>query len=168
MVLRIHSLSHCIVAMLFLATSITVGQTQPRPANASNTGSITGKVVNESGQPLPNASVWVYAVGSQGPGQMVTSDQEGKFKLTGLQRVPYSISASMPAYMSTPRSREQQGKYEVGDSVTLVLVKGGVITGKVSTADGETRGCDWCACRDDSRCRWAPVEFVISSSRRSN
>jgi len=137
MVLRIHSLSHCIVAMLFLATSITVGQTQPRPANASNTGSITGKVVNESGQPLPNASVWVYAVGSQGPGQMVTSDQEGKFKLTGLQRVPYSISASMPAYMSTPRSREQQGKYEVGDSVTLVLVKGGVITGKVSTADGE-------------------------------
>jgi Carboxypeptidase regulatory-like domain len=138
MVLRIQSLSHCIVAMLLLATGVTVGQTQPRPTNASNTGSITGKVVNESGQPLPNASVWANAIGAQAAGQqIVTSDQEGKFKLTGLQRVPYHISASMPAYLSAPRGREEQGKYEIGESVTLVLVKGGVITGKVSTPDGE-------------------------------
>jgi carboxypeptidase family protein len=138
MVLRIQSLSHCIVAMLLLATGVTVGQTQPRPTNASNTGSITGKVVNESGQPLPNASVWANAIGAQAAGQqIVTSDQEGKFKLTGLQRVPYRISASMPAYLSAPRGREEQGKYEIGESVTLVLVKGGVITGKVSTPDGE-------------------------------
>ena len=124
--------------MLLLATGVTVGQTQPRPANSSNTGSITGKVVNESGQPLPNASVWANAIGSQGAGQqIVTSDQEGKFKLTGLQRVPYRISASMPAYLSAPRGREEQSKYEIGESVTLVLVKGGVITGKVSTPDGE-------------------------------
>jgi hypothetical protein len=138
--LRLQSLSGCVagtIAMLFLAIVVTVAQTQPPPANASNTGSITGKVVNESGQPLPNANVWVYAVGSQATGQMVTSDQEGKFKLTGLQRVPYSISAAMPAYMNSPRGRDEKSSYEIGDSVTLVLIKGGVITGKVLTPDGE-------------------------------
>lgn len=123
--------------MLFLTTAITVGQTQPPPTNASNTGTITGKVVNESGQPLPNASIWAHAIGSMGTGQMATTDHEGKFRLTGLQRASYSITASMPAYMNPPRRSDESGSYEVGDSVTLVLVKGGVITGRVVTPDGE-------------------------------
>ena len=138
--LRVQNLSRCVagaIVMLFLATAITVGQTQSPPTNTSNTGSITGKVVNESGQPLPNASIWAHATGSVGAGLMATTDHEGKFKLTGLQRVSYSITASMPSYMNPPRRSDESGTYEVGDSVTLVLVKGGVITGKVVTPDGE-------------------------------
>ena len=136
---RIQTFSRCCagMALLFVAAAGTAGQTQPPPTNTSNSGTITGKVVNESGQPLPNAIVWVHAIGAQAAGQMVTSDQEGKFKLTSLQRVPYSITASMPAYMTPPRGRDEKGQYEIGDSVTLVLVKGGVITGKVVSPDGE-------------------------------
>jgi len=137
---RIQTFSPCIAGMmvlLFVAAAGAVGQTQPPPTNTSNTGTIIGKVVNESGQPLPNASVWVYAVGAQTPGQMVTSDQEGKFKLAGLQRVPYRITASLPAYMTLPRGRDGQDTYQVGDSVSLVLTKGAVITGKVVSPDGE-------------------------------
>ena len=123
------------MALVLVAAAGAAGQTQPPPTNSSNTGTITGKVVNESGQPLPNAHVWAHAVGARAAGQMVTSDQEGKFKLAGLQRVPYSITASMPAYMTLPR--DGQATYQVGDSVTLVLTKGAVITGKVVAPDGE-------------------------------
>lgn len=125
------------MVLLFVGAASAAGQTQPPPSNTSSSGTITGKVVNESGQPIPNANVWAHVIGAQAAGQMVTSDQEGKFKLTGLQRGPYGITASMPAYMNAPRGGDEKGQYEIGDSVTLVLVKGGVITGKVVSPDGE-------------------------------
>jgi hypothetical protein len=39
--------------------------------------------------------------------------------------------------MNLPRGPNEKGQYEIGDSVTFVLVKGGVITGKVVTPEGE-------------------------------
>ena len=140
--LRAQILFRCVagtIAML-LATGNTVGQTQSPATNLSNTGTITGRVVNESGQPLPNAEIWARANGPQGGSLTTMTDHEGKFKLTGLQRVSYTIVASMPSYMPTGdrgRDNSQSAKYAVGDSVTLTLVKGGVITGKVTTAEGE-------------------------------
>ena len=117
--------------MLFLAMAVAVGQTQ----QASD--AITGRVVNENGQSLPNAHVWAHVAGSQDPPQSLTTDREGNFKLTALPRVQYQFSASMPAYMPAPRTRDTPTHYQVGDSVTLVLTRGGVITGKVTTAEGE-------------------------------
>ena len=138
---HVQSLSRCVAGMIFMllvATAGAVGQTQPPTTNVSNTGAITGRVVNESGQALPNATVWAHAMGAQGAGQMATTDHEGKFKLTGSQGLSYTIFASMPAYTpSDRRDNSQPAKYQVGDSVTLTLIKGGVITGKVLTPDGE-------------------------------
>ncbi|HEX5884490.1 MAG TPA: carboxypeptidase-like regulatory domain-containing protein [Pyrinomonadaceae bacterium] len=105
----------------------------------SNADSITGRVVNEAGQPLPNAAVYVQAVGIPRVSEPATTDRDGRFKVTGLQPVSYTIHVTMPAYVSPsildPESRSKQ--YKVGDSVTFVLIKGGVITGTVRTAAGD-------------------------------
>lgn len=68
--------------------------------------------------------------------QTVSTDREGQFRITGLQPVDYGVYASKPAYLSgrpEPRTRP----YRIGDTVTLTLIKGGVITGKVLDANGE-------------------------------
>lgn len=122
--------------MLLLTSLLTTAQTQtPVP---SKSGSITGKVVNERGEPLPNARVSVQAVGAARSRVNAITDRDGTFRVDGLEPVRYQINAWIPAYISqaseTEEPREQQ--YQVGDSVSFVLIKGGVITGTVTNAAG--------------------------------
>jgi len=65
----------------------------------------------------------------------VTSDADGSFELTSLQPGAYTISASSPGYVLS----EQDSKtfYRPGDVATLNLIKGSVITGKVTNSSGE-------------------------------
>lgn len=126
--------------MILLTSVLTTAQTQP-PVAETKSGSITGKVVNERGEPLPNAKVSVQAVQAVGPARSMAkamTDRDGTFRVEGLQTVPYQINVSTPAYISqtseTDESREKQ--YHVGDSVSFVLIKGGVITGTVTNAAG--------------------------------
>lgn len=105
----------------------------------SNSDTITGRVVNESGQPLQNAAVSVNPA-SGGSSQSVVTDREGNFTVEGLDaKLSYYVNASMPAYTDLPRGPRNTPPrtYRVGDSVTLTLTKGGVITGKVTNAAGE-------------------------------
>lgn len=58
--------------------------------------------------------------------------------MNGLDPMAYLVSASVPAYTAAPRDPEAQPTYyRVGDSVKLELIKGGVITGSVTTSTGE-------------------------------
>lgn len=109
-----------------------------------STGSITGRVVNESGEPLENAIVRISVVGRDNNSEApVATDRDGKFKFEGLESsLAYYINASMSAYTPLQRKPEatqpaQPPTYRVGDSATLTLTKGAVITGKVTTATGD-------------------------------
>jgi hypothetical protein len=131
------------VIMLGLSAAVCVmGQAQ-EPAvknDAPSSGAITGRVLNENGQPLPGAFVQARAVGGlSGPGQSTSTDREGEFRFTGLDRGEYVVAAAMPAYTPAPRDPASgpQPTYRVGDSVTLTLIKGGVVTGLVTNANGE-------------------------------
>src|SRR5258705_5497252 len=123
-----------IFAMLLLTSLSPVGQTQ-RPsatdeaAEVSKTGAITGRVIDESGQPLSNAFVSIRTYAGMAPGWGATTVSEGNFKVDGLERVVYLVSASVPAYTLRPRDPDstQSNIYRVGDSVPLVLMKGGAI-----------------------------------------
>jgi hypothetical protein len=133
-----------IVVMLLLTSLSAFGQTQQRSSpdestEVPKTGAITGRVLNESGQPLANAAVSIRAFGSMGEGRGTTTDRDGTFQVGGLDPVAYLISASIPAYTPLPRDPDStQATYNrVGDSVNLVLIKGGVITGTVTTSTGE-------------------------------
>ncbi len=125
--------------LVMLMTALcTSAQMQQPAAEAIKTGSISGRVVNVSGQPLPNAAVHVQAVDATRMSEPVTTDREGTFRVTGLKPVLYRVSVYMPAFISVSPDPEsaQEKRYKVGDSPTFVLTKGGVITGTVTTAAG--------------------------------
>ena len=101
---------------------------------------VTGKVfTNENGQPLSNATVFIRAYGSPGSSWPTTTDPDGIFESSNLDRRAYFINASAPGYTTRPRDPDstQSTYYRVGDLVTIVLLKGGVITGSVTTSGAE-------------------------------
>lgn len=135
---RLFRFSAGLIATLLLGWLPAISQTSTAPA--AKPGTISGRVVNESGRPLPNARIVVRSLSLMGPqGTDATSDREGKFELNGLQPLNYQISAYLQGYAPLLRDLDdtQFPVYRVGDSVTLMLTKGGVITGTVTTQAGE-------------------------------
>ena len=133
-----------VLVLVMSAALCALAQTS-RPAAKTETsdslaiGAITGKVLNENGQPLAGALVQVRAVSGTGPGQVTNTNREGEFRADGLDRGSYVVMPSMPAYVLQPPdpSTTQSPTYRIGDSVTFTLIKGGVVTGTVTNANGE-------------------------------
>lgn len=133
-----------IVCVVGLSCVCVLAQTQQAgagtdKADTRTTGAITGRVVDESGQAIQNAVVSAFAQAGTYINHLAVTDREGSFQIDGLEpNVRYYVRASMPAY-TTPRERGSSAPttHTVGDSVTLTLIKGGVITGKVTNAAGE-------------------------------
>lgn len=129
-----------LLAPLYLTAQVAQ---QPRAktetAESGSSGAITGRVIDERGQPIPNAMVAVRAFGSNSEGQTVITDREGAFQVTGLDRASYMVVTAMPSYTLPPRdpSITSAPTYRVGDSVTLTLIKGGVVTGTVTNSNDE-------------------------------
>ena len=104
----------------------------------SATGTINGRVVNEGGQPLLGATVYVRPAGPATQARTTVTDSEGNFKVSNLDSAVYRVSAWLPAYTTTPRDPDDPANYyRPGDSVRLELIRGGVITGTVTTVTGE-------------------------------
>ena len=129
------------VLLLVLMCIAVRAQVQPSPPKSSDgpaLGTLSGKVVNESGQPLAGASLFVRAVGSMTPGRATSTDIEGSFRVNGLEPGLYIVFANSPAYTTaTPDAGAPATYYRIGDSVRLELIRGGVITGTVTNAAGE-------------------------------
>jgi hypothetical protein len=136
-----------VVFLIVLLSSIDAGaqvQDQPRTRTTpaivqveTKTGEISGRVVNENGQPLANADIHVRPRRPQElPVASTTSKRDGVFKVSGLQPGMYAVQASLPAY--NPKSPEARPAVDnTSDSVTFVLIKGGVITGTVINSKGD-------------------------------
>ena len=121
-----------------------VQQTPPAQERvAKSGGSIKGRVNGEGGRAVADASIMAFPVNIASNMQAmvtslfrpVTSDADGKFELSGLQPGAYNISASAPGYVLS--DSDSKPFYRPGDTVTLTLVKGGVITGKVTNSSGD-------------------------------
>ncbi|HEU0183683.1 MAG TPA: carboxypeptidase-like regulatory domain-containing protein, partial [Blastocatellia bacterium] len=130
------------VSALFLCVVIAISFAAQFPTSLAaqtpkRSGVITGRVVTADGQPASEAAVTAYAIGSSaGMSQQAECDDGGNFKLTGLTPGSYIINALMPGYVSM-NSASGSEIHRIGENVTLTLVKGGVITGRVTDADGE-------------------------------
>ncbi len=115
--------------------------------DAQQSGVITGRVVNDEGSGIPNLAVNIIqaSTGQRGPsaraGTMVVTDEDGNFRVTGLSPSLYSVNVFQTKEYAMQSSqifdRREQRYYRVGDNITLTLVKGGVITGRVTTPDGQ-------------------------------
>lgn len=101
-------------------------------------GMITGRVVNSAGEPLSDAVVYAGLLGTSSRSQRATVDANGEFKIDGLEAGLYRISAGAPGYVPAqqPGPTDSQSYHHIGDSVTLRLIKGGVITGTVTGPKG--------------------------------
>jgi hypothetical protein len=101
-------------------------------------GTISGLIVNERGEPIPGASVFLRALGAQNAGRTTAADGEGRFRLTGLEAALYLVSGHSPAYVyQAPEIDISPSYYRIGDSVRVEMIKGGVITGSVVNANNE-------------------------------
>jgi carboxypeptidase family protein len=119
---------------VILIILVAIGISAHGQSSGDNSGTISGRVVTDSGQPLGGATLFVRAINSIGAQRNITADAEGNFRVNGLEPALYSISATAPAYASDPAPPMY---YRPGDSVRLELVRGGVITGTVTNSAGE-------------------------------
>ncbi|HEX8178929.1 MAG TPA: carboxypeptidase-like regulatory domain-containing protein [Pyrinomonadaceae bacterium] len=131
-----------IVCTLWLCVGFTSaraqGETAPTTPAPRPQGSITGRVVGDDGQPL--AGVVVYANSLRQQHSAGGSDAEGKFTLNNLDHSAYTIGAYLAGYYDPSFLANERGArayYHPGDTVTIKLSKGGVITGRVRDASGE-------------------------------
>src|SRR5262245_10586651 len=116
-------------------------------SSVAQTGVITGRVVSEDGSGLPGMTVTLLPVAvdrrarTGGSYHQTGTDLDGNFKFTGLEPRVYSVSASAAkSYVPGPvpvGERLDGGWRRVGDFVTITMIKGGVITGRVTNATGE-------------------------------
>lgn len=112
------------------------------------TGTITGRVVADDGQPVPHAKVSITGVGGikkmmSGRVQVVT-DESGGFLADGLDPAAYKVSATAPGYVQMPEDKTGEQPFasasrfvRVGENVTIRMIRGGVITGRVTNSSGE-------------------------------
>ncbi len=101
-------------------------------------GAITGRIIGPDGQPMADAGVHAYRIGERlGVGHTAAaSDDAGNFKLTGLSPAAYIIRAQAPGYVEAGGAIENSF-HHIGETVTINMVKGGVITGRVTDETGE-------------------------------
>jgi hypothetical protein len=128
-----------ILLAIFLLTTITTTalSQSSAPPSARRSGVIVGRVLTDDGQPAADAQIIAFPAGGKiGDHLQTICDEEGNFKLTSLRSGAYAIQASSPGYI-TPRSSTDARVYRAGENVLINMVKGGVITGRVTDAQGE-------------------------------
>jgi protocatechuate 3,4-dioxygenase beta subunit len=100
------------------------------------TGAITGRVINSAGEPLPGTSITATSVTGARP-QAAIANSNGEFRFDnlgpGLYRLFPLINGYVPPRQPTPTETVY---YRIGDSATLTLIKGAVITGTVTDPNG--------------------------------
>jgi Carboxypeptidase regulatory-like domain len=115
-------------------------------SNAQQGGTVTGRVVNDEGDGMPNVNIHITRattrkrVGPTRGNTTVITDKDGNFRATDLSPGLYTVNVSnTKEYVMKPLTaaeRREQRYYRVGDNISISLVKGGVITGKVTNSDG--------------------------------
>jgi protocatechuate 3,4-dioxygenase beta subunit len=126
---------------------------EPRPTNSmrasGRTRTITGRVVDEGNKPIEGASIFASPAGmnfvserSRVSDRMhsASTNEQGEFALENVPPGAYRLSARAQGYVIAPDINEERGGekyYRVGDTVSLRMIKGGVITGTVTNSTGE-------------------------------
>jgi hypothetical protein len=126
------------ILFLFLATLISL----IAPTSEAQTGVITGRVVAEDGGDMSNVNVSLYPAYAgrpvAGSPLSTTTDESGNFKFTDLKPRAYTIYVGETrGYVRqfVPGSRTTY--YRIGAHAVITMIRGGVITGRVTTANGE-------------------------------
>lgn len=121
------------------ATPPTAGQ-KPESAPSPTTGTIKGRLVSGDGQPLTNANVMAQGLTATPTAKPTRVDSEGRFVFEDLPAAAYIIIATAPGYIDQSTAlgdASQWPRHLIGSNVRLTMIRGGVITGRVTNAKGE-------------------------------
>jgi hypothetical protein len=131
-----------LLAIVSLSTSLLAQSTTKQPAKVPR-GSLSGRVtVKDKGLPGVAVGVRKGEPGSSAePFMRTTTDQDGFYRLTNLAAGSYNVTASAPAYVM-PNPYESRfkmvliGEDEDVEGINFSLLRGGVVTGRLTDADG--------------------------------
>ena len=131
-------LTSVLILLLSAGASTLSAQSTAAPTKQpTNTGVISGRVTLKA-KPVPHVTVVLYG-GSAVPlpnGKLGTStDANGVYRLTGLPAGSYTVMPMTPAFVEVSR-KVTIGDGETADGIDFELVKGGVITGKITDVNG--------------------------------
>lgn len=116
------------------------GYAQTRPAKPSG-NSVSGHVTLR-GKPASGIVVVIGTGGfgpQQGPFQKATTDQDGNYRISDIPAGTYTISTIAKNYISLDSGRGKAivlSENEVVENIDFALLPGGVVTGKVTDAEG--------------------------------
>jgi hypothetical protein len=116
------------------------GQASKEATAVAAVGSITGRVVGEGGEPLSQVTVSLMGrAAGIGVQRTTVSDDEGSFAFDGLAPGVYNVYATSPGYYGEVAGQggAPATSLRPGDTVTIRLNKGGVITGTVTDQNGD-------------------------------
>lgn len=111
-----------------------------RNENPPATGSIKGRVVADDGQPVVNATLMAQSVNGPPSIRPAQVDSEGKFSLNDLPPASYVVFAAAPGYIDEAMATGDPNdwpRHLIGAQLKIKMIKGGVITGKVTDSKGD-------------------------------
>jgi protocatechuate 3,4-dioxygenase beta subunit len=131
-----------LLTILSLPTSLWA-QAAPKQTSKAPRGSISGRVTLK-GKGAEGVVVMIRKSEPTNPYeamQRATTDQDGFYRIANVAPGNYEISPSAPAFVPSdwkdPKSKSVLvGEDENVENINFALVRGGVITGKVTDADG--------------------------------
>jgi Carboxypeptidase regulatory-like domain len=128
------------LCILLLLSSVASTPSQS-PADKAATSTITGKVI-VGGKGLQGVVVGLVINDQTHSNSRPTrfravTDEDGKYRITNVLPGTYDVTPASAAYVVTEgRKTLMIGKNETVENIDIALQQGGVITGKVSDADG--------------------------------
>ena len=138
----VRSLLAATLTLAGLTASLFAQSTTKAPAKVPR-GSISGRVTIKD-KPAPGVIVGLRKGETYAPGEpftRTTTDQDGAYQIANLAAGNYSITISAPAHVMS-NSREAKiksvlvGEDENVEGMNFALVRGGVITGRITDAEG--------------------------------
>lgn len=126
-----------VIGCLFAVCLMVHAQT---PTHKTSTSSISGKVTLE-GSGVPGITVGAHGrqSGRSTNTLVVTTDHQGNYRIANVTPGEYEVMPAAPQYLvggQTPIKKLIVSEGENLENVDFALVRGGVITGKVTDADG--------------------------------
>jgi hypothetical protein len=106
-------------------------------------GSVSGRVMIKD-KPAPGVVVGLKRADNMNPYEQYSkanTDHDGFYRITGIASGSYNVIAVAPGYVVSDVNNARQvvviGEDENIDDINFTLVRGGVITGKITDADGK-------------------------------